>query len=112
MPASAGDGALLEKLRVVRAFGDLTKLPGRVSLADELQRHRGGAAHLDAKYRRKRPPGYAHLIVGNPSAAELKAAWGAFLEGPLFQAGRGKRTEHQKRCRNLRVFPSSGLKVA
>ena len=41
MPAGAGaDGALLEKLRAVRAFADLTGLPGRVSLADELQRHR------------------------------------------------------------------------
>ena len=85
MPAGAGaDGALLEKLRAVRAFADLTKLPGRASLADELQRHCGGAEHLDAKFRRKRPAGHTHLIVGNPSVAELKVAWGAFLAGAQF----------------------------
>ena len=35
----------------------------------ELQRHKGGAACLPEKFRRKVPAGHEHLIVGAPTAA-------------------------------------------
>ena len=83
---SAEDKDLLQRLQSVQAFRGLDRLPGRASLATELQRHRGGAACLSEKFRRKRPPGFTHLIVGNPSLADLKVAWGVFLDGSTFDS--------------------------
>ena len=103
---SAEDKDLLQRLQSVQAFRGLDRLPGRASLATELQRHRGGAACLSEKFRRKRPPGFTHLIVGNPSLADLKVAWGVFLDGSTFDSASALRKNSSSlRSRRLLLQP-------
>ena len=53
----------------------------------ELQRHKGGAACLPEKFRRKVPAGHEHLIVNAPSLKVLYEAWHTFMTGGGFDAG-------------------------
>jgi hypothetical protein len=84
------DAAFAQLRQIVPLFAAMANPPNRAKMQTALQHHRGGAACLPAKYRRKHLAGHEYLIVSNPSRGALLAAWSQFVAPGRGGAGRGE----------------------